>query len=85
MTSMVKLGLKNWLRDGSRVRQGKYLHRASGSQPGSSTDEFSTLPDTYNTVQPAQSLTTAAFRIVMKPRHGDTCVGLLAVDVEAAK
>jgi uncharacterized protein len=49
------------------------------------TDEFSTLPDTYNTVQPAQALATARIRIVMKPQHGDTCVGLLAVDVQTSK
>lgn len=46
------------------------------------TDEYSTLADKFNTVHPAPSLKTDKIRIVMKPRHKDTCVGILAVDVQ---
>lgn len=46
------------------------------------TDQYSTLADNYNTVHPAQTLNTDKIRIVMKPRHNDTCVGILAVDIE---
>ncbi|MBN2513078.1 MAG: glycoside hydrolase family 127 protein [Sedimentisphaerales bacterium] len=46
------------------------------------TDQYSTLVDNYNTVHPAQSLKTDKIRIVMKPRHNDTCVGILAVNIE---
>ena len=49
------------------------------------TDEFSTLPDTYNTVQPAGPTKTSRLRLVMTPRHEKTCVGLLAVDIETAE
>lgn len=45
------------------------------------TDAYSVLPDTYNTVHPADALTTDRFRIVMKPKS-DAAVGLLSVDVE---
>jgi len=46
------------------------------------TDSYSCLPDGYNTVQPADPLKTARFRIVMQPQHDRTCVGILSVDVE---
>ncbi len=46
------------------------------------TDEYSTLADDYNTVHPAQTLKTDKIRIVMKPRHDNTCVGILSVDIE---
>lgn len=46
------------------------------------TDSYSSLPDVYNTVHPAEPLTAERLRIVMRPRHGDTCVGILSVDVE---
>ncbi|RKX45557.1 MAG: hypothetical protein DRP64_04515, partial [Verrucomicrobia bacterium] len=46
------------------------------------TDEYSTLLDAYNTVHPANVLTTERFRIVMTPQHNNTCVGLLSVDVD---
>jgi len=49
------------------------------------TDEFSTLPGTYNTVHPAKPTKTRKLRLVMKPRHDKTCVGLLAVDVKTAE
>lgn len=46
------------------------------------TDQYSSLPDAYNTVHPAESLQTDRLRIVMTPQHEDTCVGILSVDVE---
>ena len=46
------------------------------------TDRYSTLPDVFNTVQPARPLKAAVVRIVMQPRHDRTCVGILAVEVE---
>ncbi|MCA9238541.1 MAG: glycoside hydrolase family 127 protein, partial [Planctomycetales bacterium] len=39
------------------------------------TDAYSTLSDVYNTVHPADPLTADRLRIVMQPRHDDTCVG----------
>jgi len=47
------------------------------------TDQYSTLADSYNTVHPAQPLKTDTLRIVMRPRHDQTCVGILSIDVEA--
>ncbi len=46
------------------------------------TDQYSTLADNFNTVHPAEPLRTDKLRIVMKPRHDQTCVGILAVDIE---
>ncbi len=46
------------------------------------TDQFSTLPDSYNTVHPAEATITRRLRLVMTPQHDDTCVGLLSVDIE---
>ena len=46
------------------------------------TDSYSSLKDNYNIVHPAGTLITDKIRLVMKPQHGDTCVGLLAVDVD---
>ncbi len=46
------------------------------------TDQYSSLPDTYNTVHPARSLKTDTLRIVMSPKHDKTCVGILSVDIE---
>ncbi len=46
------------------------------------TDEYSTLPDTYNTVQPAERLKTDRFRLVITPQHEKTSVGMLSIDVE---
>lgn len=45
------------------------------------TDEYSVLPDAYNLVHPAEPLTTDRLRIVMRPQHDRTCVGVLSVDV----
>jgi len=33
-------------------------------------------------VHPASTLMADRFRIVMTPRHEDTCVGILSVDVD---
>lgn len=49
------------------------------------TDEYSTLADNFNVVHPAQDWTTRRFRIVMEPQHDETCVGILAVEVEFAE
>ena len=46
------------------------------------TDQFSVLADSYNTVHPAETLTTDRFRIQMTPQHPQTSVGILSVDVE---
>ncbi|MFT3786704.1 MAG: glycoside hydrolase family 127 protein [Tepidisphaeraceae bacterium] len=46
------------------------------------TDNYSTLTNTYNTVHPAQALTTDRLRLVMKPKNDQTCVGILSVEVE---
>ncbi|MGA1238129.1 MAG: beta-L-arabinofuranosidase domain-containing protein [Limisphaerales bacterium] len=46
------------------------------------TDSFSSLPDTFNTVHPATPLLTSKLRLVMQPRHDQTCVGILALDIE---
>ena len=45
------------------------------------TDAFSALPDNYNTVHPAEPLRTGALRLSMRPRHDQTCVGILALDI----
>jgi DUF1680 family protein len=45
------------------------------------TDSYSVLPDVYNTVHPAEKLTTTKLRIVMLPQHDRTSVGLLSVEV----
>ncbi|TWT80180.1 Non-reducing end beta-L-arabinofuranosidase [Planctomycetes bacterium CA13] len=49
------------------------------------TDSYSALPDTYNTVQPANPLTTGKLRIHMRPQHDKTSVGILSVDVTMAE
>lgn len=46
------------------------------------TDRYSVLPDCYNTVQPKEKLVTQTLRIVMKPQHDKTSVGILSVDIE---
>jgi len=46
------------------------------------TDEHTSLPDTYNTVRPVDRLTTDKLRIVITPRHPDTCVGILSLNIE---
>ncbi|MCB9876479.1 MAG: glycoside hydrolase family 127 protein [Planctomycetes bacterium] len=46
------------------------------------TDEYSVLPDTYNTVHPAEPLAVERLRLVMTPQHERTTVGLLSVQVE---
>jgi len=46
------------------------------------TDRYSTLADNYNTVHPAKTLKTDKLRIVMKPKHDQTCVGILSVDMD---
>lgn len=46
------------------------------------TDDYSVLPDTYNTVHPAPPLRTDTLRLVLKPRARDTCIGILSVNVE---
>lgn len=48
------------------------------------TDSFSSLPDTFNTVHPASPLLTNKLRLVIQPRHNQTCVGILALDIETA-
>lgn len=48
------------------------------------TDNYSTLPDTYNTVHPAERLKTRRLRIEMQPRHDQTCVGILSVNLESS-
>jgi DUF1680 family protein len=45
------------------------------------TDQYSVLADDYNTVHPAETLKTRKLRLVMRPRHNETCVGILAVDI----
>jgi len=47
------------------------------------TDRYSVLPDCFNTVQPKEKLTAQVLRIVMKPQHDKTSVGILAVDIDA--
>ncbi|MCA9137546.1 MAG: glycoside hydrolase family 127 protein [Planctomycetales bacterium] len=46
------------------------------------TDQYSTLPDNYNTVHPAAPLRTDKIRIVMTPQHDQTTVGILSVEIE---
>lgn len=48
------------------------------------TDSYSALPDTYNTIHPAEQLKTRRLRIEMKPQHDKTCVGILSVNIETA-
>ena len=49
------------------------------------TDAYSVLPDNYNKVHPQEELKTRKLRIVMKPQHGETCVGILSVEVETVE
>ena len=46
------------------------------------TDQYSSLPNSYNTVHPAKALKADKVRIVMKPRHDKTCVGILLAIIE---
>ncbi|WP_442483782.1 glycoside hydrolase family 127 protein [Aeoliella sp. SH292] len=46
------------------------------------TDSYSTLPDTYNTVHPANKITAERVRIFMTPKDRETSVGVLSVDIE---
>ncbi|MCO6043036.1 glycoside hydrolase family 127 protein [Aeoliella sp. ICT_H6.2] len=46
------------------------------------TDEYSSLPDLYNTVHPAKQLKTRRVRIFMTPRNRETTVGILSVNIE---
>ncbi len=46
------------------------------------TDQYSNLADNYNLVHPAEKLTTNKLRLVMTPRHNETCVGILSVDID---
>ena len=45
------------------------------------TDQYSCLPDCYNTVHPSETLSVDKLRIVMMPAHGQTCVGILSVNI----
>ena len=45
------------------------------------TDQYSCLADCYNTVHPSQALKTDKVRIVIDPAHGQTCVGILSLDI----
>ena len=47
------------------------------------TDSYSTLLNTYNTVQPDRALKTRYIKIVMTPLREDLGVGLLSVNVGA--
>ena len=49
------------------------------------TDEYSNLADNYNTIHPGYTLESDKLRIIMKPRHNDTCVGILSVDIATSK
>lgn len=46
------------------------------------TDQYSTLADNFNTVHPEGTLKTDKLRILIKPGHSQTCVGILTVDIE---
>lgn len=46
------------------------------------TDEYSTLPDTYNTVHPAKPLKARRVRIFVTPQDRETSVGILSVNIE---
>ena len=47
------------------------------------TDRYNVLKDCYNSAQPKEKLSGQFLRIVMKPQHGETCVGILSVDIDA--
>lgn len=49
------------------------------------TDQFSVLPDTYNTVHPAKSWRTQRLRLLLVPQHDQTSVGLLSVQLETGE
>lgn len=46
------------------------------------TDQYSALADNYNVVHPAEKLSTDTLRIVMQPRHDQTSVGILALEID---
>ena len=46
------------------------------------TDEYTTLPDAYNTVRPAKPLTSDRIRLVLTPKDDQATVGLLSVNVD---
>jgi DUF1680 family protein len=45
------------------------------------TDQYSSLKDVFNSVQPAKELTTRYIRINMTPQHSKTTVGILSVQI----
>jgi DUF1680 family protein len=47
------------------------------------TDQYSTLADNYNTVHPDKTLKTDKLRIVIDPKHDQTCVGILSVNIDS--
>jgi hypothetical protein len=47
------------------------------------TDRYNVLKDCYNSAQPKEKTTAQFVRIVMKPQHDQTCVGILSVDIDA--
>jgi DUF1680 family protein len=46
------------------------------------TDQYSSIKDSYNSVQAATQLETRYLRVVMKPQHNQTTVGILSLSVE---
>ncbi|OYP35251.1 hypothetical protein CGZ80_12425 [Rhodopirellula sp. MGV] len=48
------------------------------------TDQYSVLPDNYNTVHPADKTVADRLRLRLVPQHGQTSVGILSVDIDAA-
>ncbi|MCC9603131.1 glycoside hydrolase family 127 protein [Stieleria sp. JC731] len=54
------------------------------TMPIYNTDQYSVLPDNYNTIHPATTTVTDRLRLQLVPQHDQTTVGILSLDIDIA-